>query len=118
METLKPIVAKMVSDMKFMAIATIVSGGLNCLSIIGAVVGIPLIIAGLRLKDAAEAFTSYIHNNDMASLQRAMEQQRTYFFIHKIMFIVGISLAILIIVLFITLGGFAFLNMMNEMQGY
>jgi hypothetical protein len=46
-------------DMKFMGYVYIIGGGLYCLTIIGAIVGVPVLISGLRLKDAGESFASY-----------------------------------------------------------
>ena len=47
--TLRITVNKMTGDMQFVGIFYIIIGALQCLSIIGAIVGIPLIICGLQI---------------------------------------------------------------------
>jgi len=77
-------VSKMSGDMRFVGIFYIIMGALYCLSIIGALVGIPLIICGLRLREAADSFTSYLGSNDSGILERAFERQGSFFFIQKV----------------------------------
>ncbi|MBN1301493.1 MAG: DUF5362 domain-containing protein [Melioribacteraceae bacterium] len=102
------IFSKMVSDMKFVGLFTIIYGALSCLSIIGAVIGIPLIIAGLRLREAAEEYTIFQSISDNNALKRAFEKQQKYFNILKILIIVGLALLVLYIIFFIMFGLFAF----------
>ena len=90
-------------DMRFIGIVSIVYGVIACLSIIGALVGVPIIFAGIRLKDAGEIFKSYLFNNDKFTLSRALEMQSRYFRIQKILIIIaiiltGIYLAVIIFV--------------------
>jgi hypothetical protein len=94
------VMSKMASDMNFMAIYSIVMGALTCLSIIGAAIGIPQIFAGLRLRESSEAFKSYLTTNNPAALQFAFERQQRYFFITKVLAIVGIILAVLGIIFY------------------
>lgn len=91
--------------MKFVGLFTIIYGGLVCLSIIGAIIGIPLIIAGLRLREAADSFEVYSKSNDTATLRKGFEQQGRFFFIQKIIIIVGLVLMALYILFFITTFG-------------
>ena len=41
---------KMTSDMRFVGLFTIIYGVLTCLTIIGALIGVPTIIIGLRIR--------------------------------------------------------------------
>jgi Family of unknown function (DUF5362) len=94
-------VSKMSGDMRFVGIFYIITGALNCLSIVGAIIGIPYIICGLRLREAADAFNSYLGSNDMSLLERAFERQGSFFFIQKVLLIIGIIIAVLAIILLI-----------------
>jgi hypothetical protein len=98
----------MVKNMRFVAIWTIVIGAINCLSCIGAVIGIPVIFAGIRLKESAESFFNFAtsKSNDRMALGIALEKQSRFFHIYKILIIVGIILFILYligIIIFFTL---------------
>jgi hypothetical protein len=99
---------KMTSDMNFVGIFTIVYGSITCLSIIGAVIGIPLIIAGLRLREAVDEFKIFQMSNNSAALRRAFEKQQRYFRILKILIIVSLVITALYIILVIIFGLFAF----------
>ena len=107
---------KMIGDMKFVGIINIVFGAIECLTCVGLIIGIPLIIAGLRLKDSADSFMMYSTSNDNAHLTDALAKQSRYFFILKVLAIIGICLFILyiifIIVYFLILG--ATLNSLME----
>ena len=94
------IIFTMVKNMKFVAIWTIVIGAINCLSCIGAVIGIPVIFAGIRLKESAESFLNFATSklNDRMALDIALEKQSRFFYIYKILIIVGIILFILYII--------------------
>lgn len=99
---------KMTSDMKFVGMFTIVYGVLTSLSIIGAIIGVPLIFAGLRIREAADEFNAFRLTNDNNSLKRGFEFQGKYFYIQKIIIIVGLILTALYIVGIIAFGLFAF----------
>jgi hypothetical protein len=53
----------MTANMRFVSVFYIIVGVLYSLTIIGAIVGIPLIISGLRLKESADAFTNFAYSN-------------------------------------------------------
>jgi len=93
-------VSKMSGDMRFVGIFYIIMGALYCLSIIGALVGIPLIICGLRLREAADSFTSYLGSNDSGILERAFERQGSFFFIQKVLLIISLILIVLYVICF------------------
>lgn len=86
---------KMIGDMKFVGIFFIISGAFSCLSIIGAVFGIPIIIMGLRIREAADKFDGFSRTNDKKFLKQGFELQGTFFKIYKILIIVGIVVFIL-----------------------
>jgi len=97
-------VNKMSGDMNFVGIFYIIIGAIQCLTIIGAIVGIPLIICGLRLRESADSFKGYLVSGDSFMLERALERESRFFFIQKVFLIISIALFVLYIVLFIVFG--------------
>jgi hypothetical protein len=91
-------ISKMVGDMNFVGIFYIITGALYCLTIIGAIVGIPIIISGLRVREAANQFQIYLTTNDAFSLEQAIERQSKFFFIQKVLMIITMILFIVYIV--------------------
>jgi len=69
----------MMGDMRFVGMFNIIYGALVCLSIIGAIIGVPLIICGMRLREAADAFSAYQSSNDIDALHRGFERQSRFF---------------------------------------
>src|SRR5574338_1169017 len=94
-------VNKMSGDMNFVGIFYIIIGAIECLTIIGAIVGIPLIICGLRLRESADSFRMYLTSGDSFMLERALERESRFFFIQKIFLIISIVLFVLYIVFII-----------------
>jgi hypothetical protein len=84
-------------DMKFVGLFTIIGGALNCLSIIGALIGVPAIIAGLKLREAGDGYAA-LAAGDPAGLQRSYAGQATFFKIQKIFIIIGLIMLALGIV--------------------
>jgi hypothetical protein len=89
---------KMTKDMNFLGMFYIIYGVLTSLSIIGAVIGIPLLISGLRLREAATELNTFRDSNDSNYLKRGFELQGKFFNIHKIIIIVGLVIAVLYII--------------------
>ncbi len=94
---------KMISDMRFVGMFSIIYGAISCLSIIGAIIGVPYIIVGLRMREAADQFAIFKATNDAAAMRTGFELQGKFFRIIKILIIVGLVLGILFIILFILL---------------
>jgi hypothetical protein len=90
--------------MQFVGIFYIIGGALECLSIIGAIIGIPLIICGLRIRESADSFKGYLTTNDSSMLEKALERQGRYFFIQKVLIIISIAFAVLMIIFWIVVG--------------
>ncbi|MEJ2613468.1 MAG: DUF5362 domain-containing protein [Ignavibacteriaceae bacterium] len=112
--TLQITVNKMTGDMQFVGIFYIIIGALQCLSIIGAIIGIPLIICGLRLRESADSFRGYLTTNDTGMLENALERQSRFFFIQKVLLIISIVLFVLYIVIIIIFG----ISMFSSMSHY
>lgn len=94
------LIPKMARDMRFVAWFNILYGGLVSLTIIGALLGVPMLIGGLRLKGSADAFDGYRRTNDLEGIAHALEQQSRYFFIQKVFVIVAIVFFILYAIIF------------------
>jgi len=92
---------KMTGNMNFVGMFTIIYGGLICLSIIGALVGIPLIIAGMRLREAADQFSIFKSTNNTGAMRSGFELQGKYYHILKVLIIVGIVITIIYIIIVI-----------------
>ncbi|MEW6507792.1 MAG: DUF5362 domain-containing protein [Bacteroidota bacterium] len=95
--------SQMIKDMKFVGIFVIIIGALNCLSIIGAIVGIPYIFIGMKIREAADQFEIFKMTNDARAMRAGFELQAKYFKIVKILIIIGLVLMVLGIVLFFAL---------------
>jgi len=96
MSTVNPVTSyktsQMIGDMKFVGVFTIVYGAITCLSIVGAIIGIPMIIMGMRLRESADFYSSYQAQKDENALGLAFEKQGSYFNIQKILIIIGLVL--------------------------
>lgn len=107
-------VSKMAGDMNFVGIFYVIIGAIECLTIIGAVVGIPLIICGLRLRESSDSFRGYLASGDSFMLERALERESRFFFIQKVLLIITIAIFALYIVFFIVFG----LSILNNIQSF
>ena len=94
-------VREMTGHMNFVGIMGIILGALNCLSIIGAIIGVPYIIASLRIREAADNFNRYLNEGSTVTLEMAFEKQKSAFFITKVMLIIGLVLAVVGIIFFL-----------------
>lgn len=94
---------KMIGDMRFVGLFTIIYGVLCCLSIFGAIVGIPLIFAGLRMRESADQFAIYRATNETAAMRNGFQLQGRFFNIFKILIIIGLVLFVISIILMIFL---------------
>jgi len=112
--TLRITVNKMTGDMQFVGIFYIIIGALQCLSIIGAIIGIPLIICGLRLRESADSFRGYLTTNDTGMLENALERQSRFFFIQKVLLIISIVIFVLYIIFIVVFG----ISMFTSMSHY
>ncbi|MFN5539990.1 MAG: DUF5362 domain-containing protein [Candidatus Melainabacteria bacterium] len=87
--------------MGFFGYVLIISGGFYCLSIIGAIIGVPYILAGLKLNKAADKLQEFIQSADTRNLQEWLENQSSHYFILGIIMIVGLIFMVLYIIVLI-----------------
>jgi hypothetical protein len=92
---------KMTGDMKFVGMFAIIYGAITCISIIGALLGVPIIFVGLRMREAADQFINFRTTNSAASMRAGFELQGRFFHILKILVIVQIVLIIVGIIFFV-----------------
>jgi hypothetical protein len=95
-------VPKMARYMKFIGILEIIGGAIYCLTIIGALIGVPVIYMGIRMREAAEGFKKYLASDSKEDLNYAIDRQTRFFFIQFVLAI--ISLALLGIYLIVLIG--------------
>jgi len=100
---LRTTVSKLSADMRFVGIFFIIVGALYSITIIGAILGIPLIISGLRLRESSDSFSSFLLSSDNNMLERALERQSRFFFIQKIFIIITLVVMVLYIIVIIVL---------------
>ena len=95
--------------MRFIGLLAMIGGILYCLTIIGAIIGIPYYIMGKRLRESADAFKSYNTSTSAKDLETAIERQTRAFFIQYVLAIIALVLfAIYLVVLIgiVASGGF------------
>jgi hypothetical protein len=95
-------VPKMAKYMKFIGILEIIGGAIYCLTIIGALIGVPVIYMGIRMREAAEGFKKYLSSDSKQDLNYAIDRQTRFFFIQFVLAI--IALAFLGIYLIVIIG--------------
>lgn len=111
------VINKMSKDMNFVGLFTIIYGAFNCITIIGAVFGIPLIFMGLRIRESANMFEVFNRSGDQSALNNALEKQSKYFYIQKVLIILTIVLFIIYIIVIISFFSF-FSSWTNDPELY
>jgi hypothetical protein len=90
--------------MRFLGILTIIGGALYCITIIGAIVGVPVIFIGVRMREAAEYFVKYSTSQNFQDVANAIERQKRFFFINYVFAIISlVVLALYIVIMVIVL---------------
>ncbi len=99
----------------FNAIINIIVGALSCLGIITAAYGVPQIIAGVRLLNAADDLKRYLATNDYQRITEAFFNLNKYFKLNGIATIVKICMGIVFLIIYIGLI-VAFISNMPDMM--
>ena len=89
--------------MNFIGLLAMIFGVIYCLTIIGAIFGVPYFIMGKRLRESAEAFTGYNSSSSPRDLETAIERQTRAFFILYILAIISLALFAIYLVVIIGL---------------
>jgi hypothetical protein len=98
---IKEIMGKMVKDMRFLGIMAIITGAISCINLFGAIIGVPTIFIGIRLRESADSFQAYLYSGDNNQMNMALEKLSRYFFISKVLMIINIAIVVLMILLLI-----------------
>lgn len=99
-------IREMSKHMKFVGLFAIIYGALMCITIIGAILGIPYVISGLRLRESADSYLAYAEFNDTRQLMTAFEKQSSFFFIMKVFIIIGLVFLVLYAIFFASIIAF------------
>jgi type III secretory pathway component EscU len=91
---------KMTGNMSFVGTFLVVYGIINCLTIVGMIVGIPLIFAGIHLKNASEHFSFFQTTSESNSMKSGFEFQGKFFRLIKILIIISLVLMLLLLAIF------------------
>ena len=111
-----PGLEKLAKDMKLTGIGYIITGIIQCLGIISAVIGIPMIIAGLRAQDSSKRLENYLRTGRTEDIGLMYEELGSHFRMTKIYFIVTLVFAVLAIIGYALFFSIFFGAIMGEMQ--
>ncbi len=92
---------RLTANMRFIGIYYMITGVLCSLTIVGAILGIPMFIAGSRMRDSAENLKLFSENKSDETLNRALNLQNSSFFIYKILIIVSLAFLVIYIIFLI-----------------
>jgi hypothetical protein len=101
MTSLTSNVPKMAKYMRFIGILQIIGGAIYCLTIIGALIGVPVIYMGIRLREAAESFEKYLTSDSKQDLELAVFKQTKSFYIQYVLTIITLVLLALYIIILV-----------------
>jgi hypothetical protein len=101
-------------DMRFMGWVGLISGVLTCLSIVGAVFGIPMIIAAHRFIEGINRFDEYRLHNAESGLKSGFYELGRSFRIMKILTIIYIVVTVLYLAFLFLMGGLGILAGLAE----
>lgn len=96
-------IPKMAMYMKFIGLLQIIGGALYCITIIGALIGVPVIFMGIRLREAADGFRKYLASDSKQDLEVAVEKQKRSFYIQFVLSIIGLVVMVIYIIVLIAL---------------
>ena len=86
----------------FMGVFAVVKGLVLCLGIVTAIIGVPLIIAGLRLTGAVDSMKEFSYANDVNKLSDMVDKLNTYFRIYGILTLIGLLVGFISLIALIT----------------
>jgi hypothetical protein len=111
---LGPEFGSILGDMRFVGWTALVYGILTCLSIAGAIVGVPLIIASHRFIEGLNRFENYRLAGDDDELRAGFGELGRSFRLLKILVIIYLVLTVGSLVMLFMLGGLGMLAELTE----
>ena len=100
-EMYKNMIRTMASDMRFVGIVSIILGALNSIMIVTAIIGVPVIFAGIRLRESAMHFQTFAEGDDQTALKHAHERLSRSMHITKVLMIIYIVFSALSLIGFL-----------------
>jgi hypothetical protein len=95
---LKVTITKLCPWVSFHGWIYLLGGAFYCLSIIGAIIGVPMIIAGVGLINSTKDFRDFANSQDLARLNSALVEQKKFFATTGILFILTFIVPILLFI--------------------
>lgn len=103
---------------QFLSISILILGGFSCLTVVGAIIGVPMIFAGLRLQKGYKSFIQYSETGNANAMFETIENYHKFFKIFGIISLVHIiffALYFIVIIVAITFGLTEYLdNIQNQ----
>ena len=109
-----PAFGQTLGDMRFMGWVGLIHGILTCLSIVGALIGVPMIIAAHRFIEGVNRFDMYRQDGSEAELRTGFYELGRGFRIMKILVVIHIVLTVGYICFLFFLGGIGILSELAE----
>ncbi len=109
-----PTFGKTLGNMKFMGVVGMVYGIMTSLSIVGAVLGIPMIIASNRFLEAVKILEEYRQSNRPQDMATAFHELGRSFRLMKIVVLISIGMTVLYFIGLFLFGGLALLASLAE----
>ncbi|MDZ7693744.1 MAG: DUF5362 family protein [Balneolaceae bacterium] len=81
------------------------------MTIVGAIIGIPMIIYHMKLIESAKSYRNFVESNDFFHLSKAFENQRKFFFFYKVLLILMIIFIVIYIIVMIYLLSLGMMSM-------
>jgi len=105
---------KTLANMKFMGVAGMVYGILTCLSLVGALLGVPVIIASNRFLEAVKILQQYRHSNRQEDLAAAFHELGRSFRLMKVVVIISLAMSVLYVGGVFLFGGLTLLSSLAQ----
>ncbi len=106
--------ARTLGDMKFVGVTAMIYGVITCLSLAGAIMGIPIVIASNRFLEAVKILKEYRLTGRQEDMATAFHEFGRCFRLLKIVVLITIGMYILVFVLMFLFGGIALLAGLAE----
>jgi len=101
---------KTLGNMKFMGVAGMVYGVLTCLSLVGAILGVPIIIASNRFLEAVKIMEQYRTSGRSEDMAAAFHELGRSFRLMKVVVLISLGMMVLYMGAGFIFGGFAILS--------
>ena len=101
--------ARTLGDMKFLGVAAMIYGIMNCLSLAGAVMGVPIIIAANRFLESVKILQEYRLSGRPEDLASGFHEMGRCFRLLKIVVLITIAMSVLTFAVIFLFGGLAVL---------